>query len=69
MTEYVTRDGDILDQICHEFYGSAGKYIELVLESNPRLSEKGPVFPSGVLIKLPDKNLIENTSSIIRLWN
>ena len=45
---YTTRDGDVLDQICQNYYGSTAKIVEQVLESNPHLSELDAVFEAGV---------------------
>lgn len=54
MTEtYITRQGDVLDAICRNYYGSSTKTLEQVLEANPGLAEKGPVYQAGITILLP----------------
>jgi phage tail protein X len=70
MATYVTRDGDMLDAICQNFYGESLGYVEQVLFDNPGLAEYGPVLPLGVTIILPeiDPVAIED-SNTIKLWD
>lgn len=65
--KYRTRDGDVLDLICHNYYGDAPHSVEFVYDANPGLAELGPVLPSGVVIDLPEAAPAEPTT--IRLWN
>ncbi|WP_310606948.1 tail protein X [Buttiauxella brennerae] len=67
VTTYITRDGDILDDICWRFYGNADNII-LVLNANPGLSESGNYYTAGVKIELP---AIENKPTIytVSLWD
>ena len=66
-TKYVTREGDMLDDICRRIYGKqeAGQ-LEAVLEANPGLASQGFVLPSGLLIVFPD--LPAKTDGTVRLW-
>ncbi len=66
---YRTKDGDMLDRICWEYYGRESGAVETVLEANPGLGDKGPVFDAGQEITLPtlEPNTIESTS--VRLWD
>lgn len=66
-TKYVTREGDMLDDICRRIYGKqeAGQ-VEAVLEANPGLASQGFVLPSGLLIVFPD--LPAKTDGTVRLW-
>lgn len=66
-TKYVTREGDMLDDICRKIYGKqeAGQ-VEAVLEANPGLAGRGFIYPSGLLIVLPD--LPAQTDGTVRLW-
>ena len=64
---YTTRDGDVLDQICQNYYGSTAKIIEQVLEANPHLVELEAVFDAGVKITLPEIT-IQKESEIVKLW-
>lgn len=73
MATYMTRDGDMLDVICLQYYGRANGAVEVVLDRNPALAALGPVYVVGVQIELPDlppniKNTIE-THKTIRLWD
>ena len=64
---YVSKDGDVLDQICQNYYGSTVKIVEQVLEANPHLSELDAVFEAGVKITLPEIT-IQKESEIVKLW-
>ena len=68
MTTYITKSGDVLDEVVAKFYGHDAGMTEKVLEANPMLAEKGAVLPSGVVIELP----IESTRAekeLVRLWD
>ena len=65
---YTTRDGDVLDQICQNYYGSTAKIVEQVLEANPHLSELDAVLDAGVKIILPEIT-IQKESEIVKLWS
>lgn len=63
MNVYKTKQGDMLDEICHKHYGSTyGQQVETVLEVNRslRLAEQGPYLPAGIHIVLP---IIEATKA------
>lgn len=65
---YRCSDGDTLDWICWKHYGRQSGAVEAVLEANPGLAEKGPVFSAGQLVTLPDLAPAA-TTTIIRLWD
>lgn len=67
-TTYETRDGDVLDYICWRHYRRQSGAVEAVLEANPGLADRGPVFPAGVTITLPDLPAPEATA-VIRIWD
>ncbi len=55
MTEYKTKQGETLDEICHRFYGStyAGQ-VEAVLDANRALDlGKYVILPTAITIRLP----------------
>lgn len=65
---YVSRDGDVLDQIINAHYGdTAGDKIEAVLSANPGLAALGAVLDAGVRIVLPDLSS-ETQSETAQLW-
>lgn len=53
VTIYITRDGDVLDEICWRFYGNTDNLIN-VYKENPGLSDMGTHYESGIEIKLPE---------------
>lgn len=65
---YTARDGDVLDQICQNYYGSATKIVEQVLEANPHLAELDAVLDAGVKITLPEIT-IQKEYEVIKLWS
>jgi phage tail protein X len=50
---YVTREGEVLDLICHQIFGKTDGVVEEVLELNPHLAELPAVLPEGIEIVLP----------------
>ncbi|HBL4692655.1 tail protein X [Citrobacter sedlakii] len=69
-TIYQTHDGDVLDAICAARYGTENlSYIVTqVLEANPGLADRGAVYPSGLLITLPDMSPPVQESAF-NLWD
>lgn len=51
---YQTVQGDMIDSICHRFYGRTDGTVEAVLEANPDLRDAAPVLPVGTIVILPD---------------
>lgn len=68
MITYITKDGDVLDEICWKYYGQTSGSLEKVLEANRHLAELGAIFSAGVKITLPDLDQEEATESI-KLWS
>lgn len=64
---YITRDGDMLDQVCLAYYGSVAP-LPQVLAANPQLADQPPVLPSGVAITLPAVQPVTQTPAV-RLWD
>lgn len=69
MTEYVTKPGDILDEICYRHYGSTGEgQVEAVLEANRSLDlGQYIILPGGLNLILPD--LAPETTETVRLFS
>ncbi len=68
MATYRTKDGDMLDDICFKYYGTSTGTVEMVLNANQGLADKGLVFVSGIEIVLPDLKP-EPRSAAVRLWD
>jgi phage tail protein X len=66
---YRTKDGDVLDALCLTHYGARAGATELVLDANPGLGQRGPVYPSGILITFPDLPSEAPEAATIKLWN
>ena len=69
MMQYRTKDGDMLDAICYNHYGSSAYYVEAVLTSNPHLTQQTPLLPAGILIALPDLARLKTVIHTVRLWD
>lgn len=65
--KYRTKEGDMLDQICQQYYGRSDALPE-VLAANPRLPNIGAVLPAGLIIYLPSVTPPEQQHSV-RLWD
>ena len=64
--EYRCKEGDMLDEICHHYYGQTEGVVEQVLIANPRLADIGPIFPVGTMVTLPDISAPEEEQ--VQLW-
>ncbi|WP_325437885.1 tail protein X [Pseudomonas nitroreducens] len=62
-----TSDGEILDTLCHHYYGHLNGTVEAVLDANPALAEEPQPLRAGLLLVLPD--LPATTSEEVRLWD
>lgn len=65
---YTTKDRDTLDAICWKHYGQQSGAVEVVLEANPGLAAKGPVFAAGVTMILPEIDTSGKTEGV-SLWS
>ena len=68
MVTIVTTEGDMVDEIVFQHYGSISGYLEKVLEVNRHLAKYGPVLPAGIKIKLPEIEEIKTDKKEISLW-
>lgn len=62
-----TSDGDLLDTICHNYYGSLAGVVEAVLDANQGLADEEQPFRAGVVIVLPD--LESPVTEEVTLWD
>lgn len=62
-----TSDGDLLDTICHNYYGHLNRSVEAVLDANQGLAEEPQPYRSGVIITLPD--LPAPIEEVLSLWD
>lgn len=65
---YITRQFDMLDDICWRFYGRTQQTVEAVMIANPNLADLLPILPEGLTISLPDLPQPETTETL-RLWD
>lgn len=62
-----TSDGDLLDTICHNFYGHLNGSVEAVLDANQGLADEPQPYRAGVVITLPE--LPSPSEEGITLWD
>jgi phage tail protein X len=66
---YVTIDGDMVDQIAHQYYGKHERHTEGIYFANPGLAEMAAVLPAGVVVKLPALPKQETPKPFRKLWD
>lgn len=66
-TTFRTSEGDLLDTLCHQFYGHLSGTVEAVLEANQGLSDELQPFRAGLLIRFPD--LTADKVESLMLWD
>ncbi|WP_432780266.1 tail protein X [Pseudomonas corrugata] len=62
-----TSDGDVLDTVCHHYYGHLNGTVEAVLAANQGLADESQPFRAGLLIVLPD--LQSQAEAMVWLWS
>lgn len=62
-----TSDGDLLDTLCHRYYGHLNGSVEAVLDANQGLADEPQPFRGGVLILLPELPI--RTEAMVQLWD
>ena len=62
-----TSSGDLLDTICHNYYGHLRGTVEVVLEANEGLAKEHQPFRAGLIIRLPD--VVQVSKAAVRLWD
>lgn len=50
---YLSKQDEVLDEICRRHYGDRPGSVEQVLEANPGLAELGHRLPAGTRVLLP----------------
>ncbi|MFJ4055986.1 tail protein X [Pseudomonas sp. NPDC089743] len=61
-----TSEGDLLDTLCHAYYGTLVGTVEAVLQANQGLAEVPQPYRAGVVIELPDLPVSEVEE--VTLW-
>lgn len=62
-----TSEGDLLDTLCHHYYGHLSGTVEAVLDANQGLADEAQPFRAGVRILLPEVAVV--ASNTLRLWD
>lgn len=62
-----TSEGDLLDTLCHRYYGHLDGTVEAVLEANQGLADEPQPYRIGVLILFPDLPAPEIEH--VKLWD
>lgn len=65
---YVTKDGDMLDDICWKHYGRTSGAVEKVIEANPHLATAPLQLVANVSVTLPDIAK-ESEETLTNLWD
>ena len=68
MDDYITVDGDMVDEIAQRKYGATTGVTEAIYDANRGLAAYGPILPAGVRIKLPSLTAQQSLDSRVKLW-
>ena len=69
MAQYLTKAGDMLDEIAYLYYGNTNnKVVERILEVNFSISQYDALLPAGVLIELPEVQQSTEPRKV-KLWD
>ena len=66
MVIYITKEGDVLDWIVWQHYGTIS-VLEKVMAANPNITDE--ILKAEIEIKLPYFETTQKTKGEIRLWN
>ena len=69
MAQYLTKEGDMLDEIAYRYYGNTNnKVVENIIEANFGITDHPSILPAGILIELPEvKQSTEKQK--VKLWD
>lgn len=68
-TIYTTKQGEMVDLICHRHYGRTCDVTEAVLAANPGLAALGPVLPFPTTVFLPVMAEQTRRRPLVGLWD
>lgn len=67
---YISRQGDVLDEVAFKFYGTLdGRAVERLLEANPGLADYPERLPAGVRIDMVDLPQPAAGTKRVKLWD
>jgi phage tail protein X len=66
---YTTKQDEMVDAICHRYYGGSSGTTEAVLAANPGLADLSPILPLGTMITLPDIQTRTQQTKLVSLWD
>ena len=67
---YITADGDTVDLIAYNQYGTTeGGVVEKLLVANPSIADYGPILPYGVKVNLPVIAQQQSATKGVKLWD
>lgn len=65
---YSTKEGDMVDAIAFERFGTSRLHAERILDANPGLASMGEKLPAGVTIRIPVPE-VKDRKVARRLWD
>ncbi|MBC7952248.1 MAG: tail protein X [Rhodospirillaceae bacterium] len=69
MKRIVVEQGQVLDKVVRDHYGTATGTLEAVLDANPDLARMGPVFDVRRAVLMPDMPPSATGKRPIKLWD
>lgn len=64
-----TQQGDTVDALCWRHYGMTEGMVELVLEQNPGLADRGLILPHGLPVEMPEAPKQKTQATLLQLWD
>jgi phage tail protein X len=66
--EYRTGEGEMVDAIAFNRFGTSRGMTEAILDANPGLAATGEIIPTGTIVRIPVPEVKDRTT-VRRLWD
>ena len=67
--QVISQQGDTVDKLCWQVYGSTSGMVEKVLDANPKLAFMPVLLPLGTLVEMPELANVKPETPQVQLWD
>lgn len=67
--QVITKQGDTVDLLCWQVYGTTSGMVEKVTEANPKLAFMPVILPLGTLVEMPEFASVKPETTQVQLWD